>query len=113
MRNLTIFVLLFWCGLNSVFGQPSDYPTLRTEAEKQYGEKSYARANELYAQAKTDAPPPDEARWVKFRRADTQWRAQAATNTADNTKFEQARTQLEILVRDVKREEEQDRAKFA
>jgi hypothetical protein len=107
--KLTLSLLLLLCGLTTMFGQPSAYETLKTEAEKHYDEKSYARAGELYAQAKTDALPPDEARWVRFRRADTQWRAQAATNTADDTKYEQARAQLEILVRDTKRDEEKDR----
>jgi hypothetical protein len=47
--------------------------------------------------------PAQEARWVRFLLADTQWRAQAAINNND-TKFEQAWTQLEVLTRDTKRD---------
>jgi hypothetical protein len=62
-------------------------------------EGSYAKANELYSQADQAALPKAEARWVEFRLADTLWRAQAATETADSTKYEKARTQLEELIR--------------
>ena len=50
-----------------------------------------------------------ESRWVGFRLADTLWRAQAATKTADSTKYDEARHQLEVLVRDITRDEDRDR----
>ena len=43
-----------------------------------------------------------------FRRADTLWRSEASTQRADNTKFNNARQELNVLVRDVQREEEKD-----
>lgn len=82
---------------------------MKREAEAFYREGSYARAYEIYAQAKNLQLPTAEARWVEFRMADTLWRSQAATETADTTKLEQARERLEVLVRDIKREEDRDR----
>lgn len=86
----------------------ADYPQLRSEAERLYTAGSYARANELYARADKSKLPPAEVRWIDFRIADTSWRAQAATATADNTKFEQAQKQLEELIRVIDREDERD-----
>ena len=56
---------------------------LKTEAEKFYAEKSFAKAHELYARAMVMSNlPASEARWVFFRNADTLWRSQLATQTA-------------------------------
>lgn len=108
MRKVATLTLLLMCSLAAAFGQQSDYDKLKGEAEKLYAEKSYARAYELYAQTGAMSLPPGEARWVNFRLADTAWRAQAATNTADSTKYDQAQARLEELVRDVKRDEDRD-----
>ncbi|HVG39152.1 MAG TPA: hypothetical protein VM870_07690, partial [Pyrinomonadaceae bacterium] len=89
--------------------QQPGYEGLKAEAERFYREGSYERAREIYVRAKNLQLPPAEARWVEFRLADTLWRAQAATETADSTKYDQAREALEALVRDVKREEDRDR----
>ncbi|MCU1267018.1 MAG: Large extracellular alpha-helical protein [Acidobacteria bacterium] len=79
--------------------QQPDYSQLKADAERAYAQGSYARAHELYAKANQAALPPAEARWVDFRLADTLWRAQAATETSDNTKIEQAQKQLAELIR--------------
>jgi hypothetical protein len=89
--------------------QTSEYETLKTEAERLYGEGSYSLAHELYAKAEALDLPPAEARWVDFRMADTLWRSQAGTQTSDATLYEQARQQLENLVRDVQWVEDRDR----
>ena len=47
-------------------------------------------------------------RWVLFRNADTLWRSQAATQTADTTKLDQARDWLEQLLRETKLIEDRD-----
>src|SRR6266850_412399 len=88
---------------------PADFEKLKADAEKQYADSSYALAHETYAGAQlADLPPPDK-RWVEFRLADTQWRSQAATQTADTTKLDEARRQLEVLIRDITRVEDHDR----
>ncbi|MBI3948971.1 MAG: alpha-2-macroglobulin [Acidobacteria bacterium] len=87
----------------------SDYERLKVAAERLYSESSYALAHELYLKADAMTLPPEEARWVDFRVADTLWRSQAGTQTADSTKFDQARQQLEALIRDIQREEDRDR----
>jgi hypothetical protein len=79
--------------------QQSDYSRLKTDGEAQYGQGSYARANEIYSQVDKSKLAPPDLRWVEFRLADTQWRSQAATETSDTTKFEQAQKQLEELIR--------------
>ncbi len=86
----------------------ADFAALKTQAEQLYGEQSYAKAHELYAQAAE--PPADEKRWIAMRLADTLWRSQAATKTADTTKFEEAQRGLEAVIREVTREEDRDRA---
>ncbi len=103
----TLLTLLIICA--STFAQQNNYEQLKAEAERLYAEHSYARAHELYKQAESLTLPSSEARWVAFRVADTLWRAEAASNTADSTKFDEAREKLERLVRDLKRPEEQDR----
>ncbi len=82
-----------------VSAQQTDYAQLRTQAEQAYAAGSYARANEIYSKVNKSGLPVAESRWVEFRLADTLWRAQAGTETSDNTKFEQAQKQLEELVR--------------
>ncbi|MEQ2007394.1 MAG: alpha-2-macroglobulin family protein [Limisphaerales bacterium] len=88
---------------------PANYPAQRAEAEKFFAEKSFAKANEIYRAVNVTSLPPTEQRWVLFRRADTLWRSEASTQRADNTKFINARQELNVLVRDVQREEEKDR----
>ncbi len=100
---LTTILLL----LNST-AQQADYSQLKAEAEQLYAAGSYARANEVYARIGKTGLTPEEGRWVEFRLADTSWRAQAATETADTTKFEQAQKQLEELVRTNDKEDERD-----
>lgn len=80
--------------------QTTDYVKLKVEAEKFYAEKSFSRAHELYLQADRKQVSSDEARWIEFRLADTLWRAQASTNTNDDTKLQQAQQQLESLIKE-------------
>jgi len=106
--KILLATLLVFAGSLSAFSQ--NYETLKAEAEKFFSEGSFARAHELYRRA-AELPgiSPDEKRWAAFRVADTQWRSQAATQTADNTAFEEAQRRLEALVRDVNRPEDRDR----
>lgn len=89
-------------------GQQSGYQDMKSEAERYFAEGSYARAREIYLKAKPAAPTPTETRWVDFRLADTLWRAEAATQSADTTKIEEARVALEDLVRTITRIEDRD-----
>jgi alpha-2-macroglobulin len=106
---LLLSFLSFTLGATLSAQQPAEYAALRAEAEKHFADGSYAKANEAYQKAKALELAPAEARWVGFRLADTQWRSEAATQRADNTKLEQARQALETMVRDVSREEDRDR----
>jgi uncharacterized protein YfaS (alpha-2-macroglobulin family) len=105
-----IFLCALLCALSlfSSHAQPTDYEKLKTEAEKFYSEKSFSKARELYTQAKELKLSAQETRWVAFRLADTLWRAQAATQTADSTRYDEARQQLEALIRDIQRTEDRD-----
>ncbi|MDA2933004.1 hypothetical protein MYX82_01535 [Acidobacteria bacterium AH-259-D05] len=107
MKTLASFLSLFTlCTLFALFALSSPqsstpaYQELKEQAEQLYAEGSYRRAHELYLRAKELALPASEALWVSFRVADTQWRAQAATQTFDNTQFEEARRQVEALITD-------------
>ncbi|HKG96555.1 MAG TPA: MG2 domain-containing protein, partial [Pyrinomonadaceae bacterium] len=97
MKTITISILIIL--LFNALAQQPDYPQLRSEAEAQYTQGSYARAHELYSKVDKTRLNPVESRWVEFRLADTSWRAQAATQTSDTTPFDQAQKQLEELVR--------------
>src|SRR6185312_5219618 len=90
-------------------GKPqTDYAQLKTEAERQYSQGSFARANEIYANIDKKSLLEAEVRWVNFRIADTSWRAQAGTDTSDNTKYELAQKQLEELIRTNDKVEDRD-----
>ncbi len=108
MKKIIAFALLCAASLASVHAQRTDYQSLKAEAEKYYAEGSYARAHEIYLRADAMKLEPADAHWVDFRVADTLWRAQAATRTADSSKFEQAMRQLISMVSDVQREGERD-----
>ncbi|MEW6129056.1 MAG: alpha-2-macroglobulin family protein [Acidobacteriota bacterium] len=112
MKPALLFVLLclVLCAFSffSTRAQESDYQKLKTEAEKYYAEKSFSKAREIYTPAKDLKLSAADSRWVAFRLADTLWRAQAATQTADSTKYDEARQQLEALIRDIQRTEDRD-----
>ena len=91
-----------------VTAQQPNYLQLKSQAEKLFAEGSYARAHELYATVSKSGLSPEELRWIELRLADTEWRAQAATETSDTTKFEEAQKQLEELVRTPDKEEDRD-----
>src|SRR5262249_24121283 len=113
MKPLVMLILLSLLCLAAPQSQPAPYGDLNAEAERLYTEASYARARELYLKARAIKLPPEEARWVEFRLALTLWRpeagAQAATQPADNTRYEAAQQQLEAIVRERRRTEDHDR----
>ncbi|MCH8819973.1 MAG: alpha-2-macroglobulin, partial [Acidobacteria bacterium] len=91
-------LILFTLFVISAPQSATPYQEVKTQAEQFYAEGSYQRAHELYRQTKDLDLPASEARWISFRLADTQWRAQAATETYDTTQLEEARRQLEALI---------------
>lgn len=109
MKLLTSVALGLLLWLKTFAAPPPEYESLKTNAEKLYADGSFAKAHDLYATVNFTNLPPAESRWVSFRLADTQWRSQATTQTADTTKLDQARQELEKLVRDVQRTEDKDR----
>jgi uncharacterized protein YfaS (alpha-2-macroglobulin family) len=78
----------------------ADYPAQKRQAETAYAERSYARAHELYAKVKRDSLQPDEQKWVRFRLADTTWRAEASDPKSDDTDVTKAREELLALLRE-------------
>ena len=106
----TLAVLL--ASTAAAFGQPgpdADYSTNKDAAEKFYAEGSYAKAHEIYDKVDISFLSREEARWVAFRFADTQWRSQAATDNSDTTKLDEAHNNLEKQIRDLTREDQHDR----
>jgi uncharacterized protein YfaS (alpha-2-macroglobulin family) len=108
MKTIILSISAFAFLLFNAVAQQSDYSQLRSEAETQYAEGSYSRANELYSRVDKTKLSAADVRWVEFRLADTSWRAQAATQTADTTRLEQAQKQLEELIRVVDKETDRD-----
>jgi len=108
MKTIILSIFAFAFLLLNAVAQQADYGQLKNDAEAQYAQGSYARANEIYSRVDKTKLNPSEARWVEFRLADTTWRAQAATETADTTKYEQAQKQLEELIRVSDKESDRD-----
>ncbi|HEY0139426.1 MAG TPA: MG2 domain-containing protein [Thermoanaerobaculia bacterium] len=110
MRLVSIFLALFtWFplaapqqsvapGQAAAAQQPID--ALRREAEAFIEEKSFSRAHALYEQAARLDLTADERRWVRFRLADTAWRADAAAPNPDPTVREKALEELQALLRE-------------
>ena len=99
MKTIIFSAAVFVFLLFNAAAQQSDYSQLKAAAETEYSQKSYARAQEIYARIDKSKLTAAELRWVEFRLADTSWRSQASTQTSDTTKFDEARKQLEELIR--------------
>src|SRR5215203_889105 len=108
MKTIILSISAFAFLLFNAVAQQPDYSQLKRDAEAQYAAGSYARANELYSRVDKNKLNPSEIRWLEFRLGDTQWRSQAATQTADTTKIEQAQKQLEELIRLIDKEADRD-----
>ena len=108
MKTIISITLLAFLYFLPTSAQQADYAKLKSEAEQFYASGSYARANEVYGKVDKTKLVPAEVRWVEFRLADTSWRAQAATQTSDNTIFELAQKQLEELIRVNDKDNERD-----
>lgn len=102
-NRIGIVALFLLAGIAVVPAQQTDYETLKKNAETFYGEGSYSRAHEVYEQASAMKLDPEQARWVRFRLADTLWRSQAATETADPSIYEKAQQELQAIVSDTER----------
>ncbi|HEU5132820.1 MAG TPA: hypothetical protein VFT26_11980, partial [Pyrinomonadaceae bacterium] len=108
MKTIILSICAFTFLLLNAVAQQPDYSQLKNDAEAQYAQGSYARANEIYSRVDKSKLNPFEARWVEFRLADTSWRAESATQTSDTTRLEQAQKQLEELIRVVDKEADRD-----
>lgn len=108
MKTTAISITALFFLIFNAFVQQPDYTRLKAEAETQYAQGSYARANETYARVDKSKLNAAELRWVEFRLADTSWRAQNGSETSDDTKYQQAQKQLEELVRAFDRDEDRD-----
>jgi hypothetical protein len=99
MKTIILSAVVFAFLLFQATAQQPDYAQLRATAEAEYSQKSFARAHDIYARIDKSKLSAADVRWVEFRLADSSWRAQAATNTSDTTKDEEAQKQLEELIR--------------
>ena len=97
MKTIISIALFGFLYLLPSTAQQNDYAKLKSDAEQFYASGSYARANDVDSKLDQSGLSPAEARWVDFRIADTSWRAQAATEISDTTRFDQAQKQLEEL----------------
>jgi uncharacterized protein YfaS (alpha-2-macroglobulin family) len=109
MKSRTVAVLCACLSLRLFAALPPAYETIKSDAEKAFAERSFSIARDQYQKAVGMDLPASEKRWVEFRLADTQWRAQAGTETADPTKLDEAQRQLEALTRELARVEAHDR----
>ena len=67
MRLVALVLTLAVVTPSLVFAQQSQYETLRADAERLFAEGSYARAREVYLQAKTTNHPASDERWIILR----------------------------------------------
>ncbi|MDH5763024.1 MAG: MG2 domain-containing protein [Nitrospinota bacterium] len=104
-----VLSVIGWSDAPATTVEEGAYGLLKKQGESYVQEGSYAKAHEVYLKAQElNLSPPDQ-RWVDFRVSDTQWRSQAETNNPDPSKLEQARGQLQKMIRDQVRTEQQDR----
>ncbi|HSE42410.1 MAG TPA: MG2 domain-containing protein, partial [Acidobacteriota bacterium] len=95
-------------GFTKLLAQQTDPQQITKEAERYDQEGSYARAYELYQKLDRSKLSAAEARWLDFKLADLLWRSESSTESPDTTNIDKARQQLEVLVRDVTRDEDRD-----
>src|SRR5262249_7496054 len=107
-RDMRSFFLLAATALLAPQTIPPDWREIRPRAEKLYAEGSCELAHKVYAEASGLSLPPEDARWLAFRLADTDWRSAAATDTPDTTRIERAKSALDALQRKVDRPEAKD-----
>ena len=108
MRKIAVFAVLALLILSLAAAQPqagSTYTKLKADAEREYAEKSFRRAHELYEQAAKLDLPAGERRWVTFRLADTELRAQRAGRTHDEAAVNTARQALQEIIDKSERDE--------
>ena len=108
MKTIIFSVAVFAFLLFNALAQQSDYSQIKAAAEKEYSQRSYARAHEIYASVDKSKLTASELRWVDFRLADTSWRSQAATQTSDSTKLDEAQKQLKELIRAADKDVDRD-----
>jgi hypothetical protein len=112
--SFSIFHLLFstlaiLASTAVALSQSADYTAGKAIAEKYYTEGSYARAHEVYAKMEVSSLSAEDARWVAFRLADTQWRSAAASANPDSSELDSAHDSLEKQIRDLTRDDQHDR----
>ncbi|MBX7219375.1 MAG: alpha-2-macroglobulin [Blastocatellia bacterium] len=106
---LVVCVCVALVGLRAVRAQQNPvYEKMKAEAEKYYTEKTYVRAAELYRSALELKLAQADERWAMFRLADAEWRAQAATNSPDTSKLEDAKRRLEKIISQAEKETDRD-----
>ena len=100
MKIVTIVLGLLILGLAAAQTGQDSFEKMKQDADRLYDQKSYSLAHDIYVKMAETKPPAPAARWLKLRIADTAWRAQASTATSDSTVYDQARTQLEAIIKD-------------
>jgi hypothetical protein len=108
MKTIILSIAVFAFLLLNAAAQQADYSQLKAAAEKEYAQRSYARAHEIYASVDKSKLAPSEIRWVEFRLADTSWRAQSSTQTSDTTKLDEAQKQLRELINAAEKDVDRD-----
>lgn len=111
IRLLTLvlaLVSLWLLPVRPALAQGPTYEELKEQAEQFYAEKSYARAYDLYEQAQKAEAPESEARWIRFRLADTLWR-KSPKDAPDDAAMNTARKNLNALIQEYERPEDRDR----
>jgi len=101
MLSLTALLLAVLSLLPIPAAGIADYETLKRQAEAVFAEHSYSQAHELYASVKQESLPLGERRWVRFRVADTTWRAEVSDPKRDDTDITKAREELQSLLREI------------
>ena len=108
MKIVTTLFFLILASFGFATAGQQDYAGLKSEAEVAYGRESYTEAHRSYEAARLLELSDAQRLWVRFRLADTEWRAAGASRNPDATKLDAAREALTELLGEWKREEEHD-----
>ncbi|HUS33830.1 MAG TPA: MG2 domain-containing protein, partial [Verrucomicrobiae bacterium] len=108
MMRLFLFCVTAVVGLGAF---AADFERINAEGERLYGEKSFAKAHEVYAGMDAGNLSAEEKWWVEFRRADTLWRGIDSDEGGDigEDAAEKAEKALRGLIEGRERKEDQDR----
>ena len=97
-RTLVQLLALFFLSLSAFPLVGNEYDQMKGQAENFYAEKSFSKSLEIYEKVDLTTLPPEQKKWVTFRKADSRWREHKTSGEKDRTALDTSLTELQQLV---------------